>query len=211
MKIVLKKIVSIVICFAMLMALLPKLNFTAKAEEIYKPSSIGKDDISYDETTKTYSVKTANGLYWIDLAQNEKIDDDTYPDDPSVDDFCHSDQYRFIVLCKDIDMKGIDWEPIKKLGYELNGAGHKISNINIITIENKACFVDSCETIRNLTISGTSNVSKDNVCAGFVDDALEIINCVSEININVQNKKNCYISGICNFSEKIENSIYNGK
>ena len=142
--------------------------------------NITLQDCTYDESTKTYYVYTAEGLKtWAEAA--------------------NKDLSTNCILMTDIDLSGVNWEPVAFGDIDtyytgtFDGNGHTISNLTI-TKEN-LYFGDDCGmfgrvgtnvTIKNLTLKNVSlNVSADRENAGLGIGALAGANQGTISNCNV--------------------------
>lgn len=153
-------------------------------------------DYTYDSSTNTYTVYTAEGLNKWAKAANEDLSTDC-------------------ILMADIDLSGVNWEPVAFGNYNtyytgtFNGNGHTISNL-AITKENLS-YDDDCgmfgyvganATIKNLTLENVSlNVSANETNFDVAIGALAgsnqgtISNCNVSGNIST-NSQMYYIGGV---------------
>lgn len=164
--------------------------------------SITLEDYTYDENSNTYTVYTAEGLNtWAEAANQDLSTNCT--------------------LMTDIDLSGVNWEPVAFGDIDtyytgtFDGNGHTISNLTI-TKEN-LYFGDDCGmfgrvgtnvTIKNLTLKNVSlNVSADRENAGLGIGALAgvnqgtISNCKVSGNIFVTNNEIGYVGGVVGLME----------
>ncbi|WP_071149250.1 fimbrillin family protein [Bacteroides ndongoniae] len=154
--------------------------------------SITLKDYTYDESTKTYSVYTAEGLdAWAEAANQDLSTNCT--------------------LMTDIDLSGVNWEPVAFGNYNtyytgtFDGNGHTISNLTITNLYfNYYCgmfgSVGTNATIKNLTLENVSlNVSSNEGLAaiGALAGSNQgiISNCNVSGNIST-NSRLFYVGGI---------------
>ncbi len=82
------------------------------------------------------------------------------------------------VLTKDLNLKNVDWEPLKSFYGTIDGKNHKISGLKIS--ENAGGLFTSVQgTIKNLTIEGEITASYAGMFAGRLDEDGKIENCKS--------------------------------
>lgn len=98
-------------------------------EEWWEGQDINPTEPPYDEATKTYTVSTRDQFAWFsatDAAKSEELGR-TVQNAESLGD-------KIIVLANDIDMSGIDWQPIFTQGeihYTIDGQGHVLRNFSM--------------------------------------------------------------------------------
>ena len=154
--------------------------------------NITLQDCTYDENTKTYTVYTAEGLNtWAEAA--------------------NKDLSTKCTLMADIDLSGVNWEPVafgdNNIHYTgiFDGNGHTISNLTITNrYFNYYCGmfgrVGTNATIKNMTLENVSlNVSSDEVLAAIGALAGSNQGIISNCNVsgNISTKSQLsYVGGI---------------
>lgn len=98
-------------------------------EEWWRGQDINPVEPPYDEATKTYTVSTRDQFAWFSATDAEK----TAEEGRTVQN-AESLAGKTIVLANDIDMSGIDWQPIFTQGettYTVDGQGHVLRNFSM--------------------------------------------------------------------------------
>ena len=98
-------------------------------EEWWNGQDINPVEPPYDEATKTYTVSTRDQFAWFSATDVEKSESEgrTVQNAESLAE-------KTIVLANDIDMSGIDWQPIFTQGettYTVDGQGHVLRNFSM--------------------------------------------------------------------------------
>lgn len=98
-------------------------------EEWWNGQDITPVEPPYDEATKTYTVSTRDQFAWLSATDAEKSEEAgrTVQNAESLGG-------KTIVLANDIDMSGIDWQPIFTQGettYTVDGQGHVLRNFSM--------------------------------------------------------------------------------
>lgn len=98
-------------------------------EEWWNGQDINPVEPTYDEATKTYTVSTRDQFAWLSATDEAKSTElkRTVQNAESLGG-------KTIVLTNDIDMSGIDWQPIFTQGettYTVDGQGHTLRNFSV--------------------------------------------------------------------------------
>lgn len=124
----------------------------------------------------------------------------------------HEDLSAHYELVANIDMEGIDFEPIGNESEgsftgSLDGKGHKISNLNLELPNNKFVgFIGCIEggTVKNLNIENVSASGYRYVggLVGYVDEESCVENCsVNGTSSGIVQITDCYVAGIAGYNE----------
>ncbi|GAD07985.1 Uncharacterised protein [Porphyromonas crevioricanis] len=141
------------------------------AEEWWETSTIIPVAPSYDDATKTYTIKTRAEFAWLPGHEAELAG-------------------KTVVLDNDIDMSGVDWVPIVDAGsYTFDGKGYTIKNVSINSkyVDDNykpnvkaytgiwAKFTGTMKnvTFENITINGRADDAIHNNASGPVDHSDE--------------------------------------
>ena len=130
-----------------------------------------------------YQIANGAQLYYLSLQ------------DPS------STSKNYYALTADIDLGDKLFPMIKSFGGTLDGAGHSITNLNIMTSgtsETIAAMIQTCTgTVKNLTICGTVSSTADYTAAfvGKLNGGV-IINCTNKCEVSSEKGAYSYTAGI---------------
>ena len=122
---------------------------------------------------------------------------------------------KTVVLTRDISLEGVDFEPIPSFSGVFDGAGYKITGLNVTGAYAPAGFISSLEAngvVKNLTISGTITPDGDKgYVGGIVGDNSGRIEKCSFIGTVMGKSDVGGIVGINRLSGSISNCQSNGE